>query len=72
MEQSWSYDESKIEVYAWKERGGLRNDGKLFKIRAVIHVLFRNHLPLGLSLGYVNLRVFLLKYTMNFKYQNNY
>lgn len=72
MEQSWSYDDNKIEIYSQEERGGLRNDRTLFTIEAFICVLFWIHLPLGLLLEYVNLKVFILNYEMNFKYQNSY
>lgn len=67
-EQSWSYDENIIEIYSWRG-GGLRNGGTLFKIGAFIHVLI--HIPLGLLLGYVNFKFFLLKHKY-FKYQNSY
>lgn len=59
--QSWSQEESKVEVYSQEEREGLRNGGTAFKIGAFIHVLFQIHLPLGLWLGYVNLQVFSFK-----------
>lgn len=72
MEQSWSYDDSKIEIYSQEERGGLRKGRTLFTIGAFTCALFWIHLPLGLLLEYVNLKVFILNYEMNFKYQNSY